>query len=193
MKSSHTITSALILALTAAPIYAGHGNYNDRYDRDYGRSTHKSFTDRARVIDVDPILQTVRVPTRHRHNRNCWEEEVHHSGRSDVAPGAGLIAGSIIGGVIGNQVGKGKGNKAATVFGTVVGAAVGHEMARGSDNRDDYTTTVTRCDKRRDYREREEIVGYQVRYRYNGHTFSRRMNRDPGKWVRVKVKVSPYE
>jgi len=201
MNKSTLIATALITSLASAPLFAGHGRDHNRHGHGYDRYSNydnshrgrhnRSFTARARVVDVEPILRIVRVPDRH---RRCWDEQVQHSGHNgdDVSRGEGLIAGGIIGGVIGNQVGKGEGNKAATVLGTIIGATVGHDMARGSSSQpQSYTTTEQRCHTSRDYYEEERVDGYRVTYRYQGQEFSRRMDHHPGRWVDVQVRISP--
>lgn len=212
MKIKTTLTTAALALLASAPLYAGH-DYGDRYDprydrferhdngvRRHGQRGNHSFIDRARVIHVEPIHHTVRIPDRH---RECWDEEVYdtrydnHNYRhnsDDVSGGEGLIAGGIIGGVIGNQVGKGDGNKAATVLGTIVGATVGHEMAKGGSNYSEpqrYPTTRQRCSSRSDYYEEQRAAGYRVTYRYQGQEFTRHMDYHPGRWVEVRVNVTP--
>ena len=168
----------------------------DRINSRVDRSTRQlSFTDKAKVIDVEPIVKMVRRTTP---QRECWDEEVYHSGnrRDDgVSAGEGTIAGTIIGGVIGSQVGKGDGNKAATIAGAVIGAAVGHDMAKGGDGEysEPYSSTETRCETRHDVSEHERITGYRVTYRYKGHEFTKRMASDPGKLVDVRVRVMPIE
>lgn len=184
MKTRSIVAGAVLMSLAAAPALAGYGHPGN-----WEQESHHAFTDRARVVDVDPIHEAVRVPTR---QRECWEEEAYHSDGGDVRSGEGLIAGSIIGGVIGSQVGKGDGRKAATIVGTILGAAVGHDMAKGSNGARPYPTTETRCQVKRDWYEEDRIVGYRVTYRYQGHTYTRRMERDPGRWVDVRVDVTPY-
>lgn len=171
----------LIAGVASMSVYAGH-------DRDDKGPRHGRFTDRARVVDVDPIIRVARVPIE---RRQCWDEEVVHYERSGGGNGTvGALAGAVLGGVVGNQIGHGHNRDAATVIGSVAGAVVGHELARGGAPRTAYTTVEERCEIVRDYREEEHVVGYQVTYRYGGRTFNRRMDHHPGKWVPVDVKVS---
>lgn len=188
MNTTSIVATALTLSLGATPALAGYG----------GQWRHgNAFTDRARVIDVDPIHETVRVENP---RRDCWKEQAvardyedGHDG-DDVRAGEGMIAGSIIGGVIGSQIGKGDGRKAATVLGTIVGAAVGRDMASGGGHgRRAWPAAGTRCRVSYDTHEEERIVGYRVTYRYQGKTFTRRMDHDPGRWLRVRVRVLPDE
>lgn len=165
----------LIMGLASAPLYAG----------DHNR--HGGFRDKARVVDVTPIMEIVEVPTE---RRDCWTEEVHgtHSGNS----GAGMIVGGIIGGVIGNQIGRGDGRKVATVAGTVIGAAVGADADRHSRSVP-YSNTEHHCQVRTDYVQEERLRGYQVTYRYHGETFTTEMDHHPGKFIPVRVHVTPVD
>ena len=40
---------------------------------------------------------------------------------------------------------------------------------------------------------REEIIGYDVDYQYQGRTYSTRMDHQPGSRIRVAVRVEPLE
>lgn len=164
-----------ILGLASAPLYAG----------DYGR--HGGFRDKARVVDVSPIMEIVEVPTE---SRECWTEEVYGTRRGNS--GAGMVVGSIIGGVIGHQIGRGDGRKAATVAGSMIGAAVGADADRHARN-EPYSNTQHHCRVRTDYVQEEQLRGYQVTYRYRGELFTTEMDRHPGKFIPVRVSVSPLD
>lgn len=58
---------------------------------------------------------------------------------------------------------------------------------------DVYNRPVERCEIRHDYYEEERVVGYDVRYQYNGRVYHTRMDRDPGPRVRVRVNVAVAE
>jgi len=163
----------LILGLVSTPLFAG------EYRHQVG------FTDKARVLKVTPVYEVVEVPTDH---RECWTEEVRGERRSGA--GAGVLMGSIIGGVIGHQFGGGDGRKLATVAGSVMGAAVGANAERQSRRSEPYVNTERHCAVRTDYVKEERLRAYQVTYRYHGETFVTEMDRDPGKFVRVRVQVS---
>ena len=165
----------LLMGLASAPLYAG------QYNRLGG------FQDKARVVDVSPIMEIVEVPTEH---RECWTEEVY--GNRTRHSGAGMIVGSIIGGVIGNQIGRGDGRKVATVAGTVIGAAVGHDADRNARS-EPYSNTEHHCQVRTDYIQEERLRGYRVTYRYHGETFTTEMDRHPGKFIPVRVHVTPVD
>lgn len=165
----------LLSALASAPLQA------------MGYGPHGGFHDKARVVDVRPIIEIVEVPNE---RRECWTEEVYGS-RSRNA-GAGMIVGGIIGGVIGNQIGRGDGRKVATVAGTVIGAAVGADADRQARSQP-YSNTEHHCRVTTDYLQEERLRGYRVTYRYQGQTFTTEMDHDPGKFVPVRVQVTPVD
>ncbi len=147
--------------------------------------------DRARVVDVDPIYELVSdsVPV-----EQCREERVpvyrHHRANAS-AP----ILGAIIGGAIGNAVGHKKRNKqVGTVVGAMLGGAIGADVSRQNRHRD-YPGERYRyeqvCDTHYEVRQHEQLTGYRVSYVYGGTTYSTRMRRDPGEYIRVRVRVSP--
>lgn len=165
------ILFSLILGLAATPLYAGPHHY-------------KGFHDKAKVVEVDPIYEIVEVPVE---RESCWTEDVETTEHSS----AGTVVGGILGGVIGHQVGHGDRRKIATVAGTVIGAAIGHE----SDIRNGHTTYETheRCAVRREYAEEERINGYRVTYRYRGQHYTTVMDHEPGRFIPVRVDVTPVE
>jgi uncharacterized protein YcfJ len=63
------------------------------------------------------------------------------------------------------------------------------EPGAAAEPREPVARDVERCDTIADATER--IVGYQVRYEYNGRQFSARMPYDPGEQMPVNVEVRP--
>jgi len=128
-KIALSVVAALSIAAIALPASAG--KYRNSYDN--------SSYDYARVVSVDPLLETYQVnePVEH-----CWNERVayrdDHYDRNrsrDYSPRSKSrtpeVLGAIIGGVIGNQVGKRGGGKArdvATVAGAVLGGSIGRDV-----------------------------------------------------------------
>jgi uncharacterized protein YcfJ len=152
-----------------------------------GYGPHGGFRDKAKVVDVRPIIEIVEVPNE---RRECWTEEVY--GNRSRNSGAGMIVGGIIGGVIGNQIGRGDGRKVATVAGTVIGAAVGADADRQARS-EPYSNTEHHCRVSTDYIQEERLRGYWVTYRYQGQTFTTEMDHDPGKFLPVRVQVTPVD
>jgi uncharacterized protein YcfJ len=159
----------------------GAGADHERHD-----SVHYDY---AQVVDVVPISRIVEVSHPH---RQCWDQEVRHRAQSQQGPHlGGIIIGGVVGGVVGNRFGKGNGNKAMTAAGTIIGAAVGNEMAQDRHPPQTYTTVEQRCETTRSRHTEERIIGYDVRYRYNGQEFVTRTEHDPGPRLKVRVAVTP--
>ncbi len=144
-----------------------------------------NYTDVARVLKVKPIYETVRV---NNPRRKCWDEPVYRRGGGNSA--VPTIVGGIIGGVIGNQFGRGNGRRALTVAGTILGGAIGHDIGHQNSG-PGYETIERRCRVVNRFTERQEVVGYRVKYRYNGKVLWTRTQEHPGKYINVKVKVRP--
>lgn len=166
--------AALLLAGAASADHERHGNAHYDY---------------AQVVDVVPISRI--IETSHPH-RECWNQEVRHHVQVQQGPSVGgMIIGGVVGGVVGNRFGKGNGNKAMTAAGAVIGAAVGNELAQDRHPPQAYTSVEQRCETTRSRHTEERIIGYDVRYRYNGQEFVTRTDYDPGPRLKVKVAVTP--
>lgn len=153
--------------------YGGYGDPGERFDF-------------ARVTNVKPIFENVRVPTR---DEVCWREEVRYRdrGHNTVA----TIGGAVVGGALGSRVGGGNGRRAATVAGALLGAAIGNEASRHSNRH--YVGYEPRCEVRTSYVNERRVVGYHVDYEYFGRIYSTRTAYDPGNRIRVAVSVVPAE
>jgi len=157
---------------------------------------HNFYEEYARVISVKPIYEDVEVITP---RRECWTERRvshgdhphQHYARRDsyTAP----LAGALLGGVIGNQFGGGSGRKALTVGGALLGASIGNDVAGKHryplpQDHPARFENVELCETVDHMEIREELVGYRVKYRYNGKIYRTRMDSHPGDTVRVSVK-----
>jgi uncharacterized protein YcfJ len=164
-----------------------------------------TFTDRARVVSVNPIVERIPVS-----REQCWNDKVRtyeerRVTRSDTGAviGPGTVLGAIVGGVAGHQVGSGRGNDAATAAGAVIGGLVGNQVDRQQGNvgpGGPPVTSVERVPVERDVQRcrtvqevREAQVGYDVRYVYNGREFNARLDRDPGRYLQLAVHLEPRE
>ena len=164
----------------------------------------EAYMDRARVISAQPVVERIPVS-----REQCWNEKVRsyeerRVTRSDTgaAIGPGTVLGAIVGGVAGHQVGSGRGNDAATAAGAVIGGMVGNQVDRdqgrvgpgGSTTQVERVPVERNVEKCRTVQEvREARVGYDVRYEFHGREFRTRMDRDPGRFLRVAVNVEPRE
>jgi uncharacterized protein YcfJ len=144
------------------------------------------YLDRARVTNVDPQYESVRVPRQECSSR--WIGEPRRSGGREYG---GAALGGVAGAVIGNQIGRGHGREAATAVGAVIGALTGDNLASRDrwDRNDESSREVTRCRDVED--EQTRIVGYQVTYEYRGQQFTTQMQENPGRFLPVRVYVEP--
>lgn len=145
----------------------------------------------ARVLAAKPLYETVH---RSEPEQRCWEERVVYQEPRYRNNGAtGTIVGGLIGAAIGNAVGHRKSNqRVGAVAGGLLGASIGHDVSRRSHGSVvQRVGTEQRCEVVKRSYEEQQLVGYQVKYRYHGKTYSTRMDRDPGERVKLRVQVSP--
>jgi uncharacterized protein YcfJ len=138
----------------------------------------------AEVLRVDPVYAPVAAAPQ----QQCYPETVTQ--RDDNHTG-GTVLGAIVGGVLGNTVGKGDGRKAATVAGAVAGGAVGNRVSAAHDRT--YTTQQTVCRPVDNYAPQQQIVAYDVEYRFRGDVYMSRVPYDPGERLRVRMTVAPAD
>lgn len=150
-----------------------------------------SYSDYARVVDVDPIIRRsyTSVPEEKCSYKRNYSERVANRRRQSIAP---TLVGGLIGGLIGHQFGGGRGKTALTFAGAITGAAIADSQHSTSNRR--YTRDrYKQCRTVRHRREVTRVEGYRVTYRYKGQTFVRTMDEDPGNRVRIRVNVTPLE
>jgi Predicted outer membrane lipoprotein len=146
---------------------------------DYGHA----FRDRAKVVSSTPVYEQINEP-----RRECWTEyesrEVYRDGNNT----GGAILGAVVGGLVGSTVGKGNGKVAAAAVGAATGAVVGDRWNDRGGSHAYEERPVERCRVTDNYR--QEIVGYDVTYRYNGRNYTTRLPYDPGEWLSLDVSFS---
>ncbi|HET7728758.1 MAG TPA: glycine zipper 2TM domain-containing protein [Usitatibacter sp.] len=187
MKTKTLVIALASLSTLAAPAFA------------------ESFPDRARVLSVRPVVE--RIPVE---REECWNDRVRgyedrRVTRSDTgaAIGPGTVLGAVIGGVVGHQFGNSSGGRdRGTAAGAIVGGLVGNQIDRDQGNirPGERVTEIERVPVERNVERcrlvnevREATLGFDVRYEYNGHEFTTRLPRDPGRNLRVRVEVVPVE
>ncbi len=176
MKKSLITIGSLLLA-TSMTVNAGPRNHR--------------FQDTARVVDVEPIYEMIEVQHPEQH---CWDEDVSY-----YEPGQKTYTGTLLGGVIGgtlvNQLhrGRGKGKDAATLAGALLGGAIGHDLSQNVRHAQHRTTRERHCEVQTYTTHEEQLVGYRVKYRYNGHIYTTRTEEHPGKRIPVRVSVAPID
>ncbi len=163
----------------------------------------ESFTDRARVLGVRPVQERIPVS-----REECWNDvqrgyEERRVTRSDTgaAIGPGTVLGAVIGGVVGHQFGSSSGGRdRGTAAGAIVGGLVGNQIERDQRGEPSRSTEVERVPVERNVERcrtvdevREATLGFDVKYEYGGRQFTTRLDRDPGRFLRVEVNVVPVE
>lgn len=138
----------------------------------------------GKVVSVEPVRSTVNNP-----RQVCHDETVSHTAPpKDQHHIAGTAIGAVAGGLLGHMVGGGKGKTVATVAGAVGGGYAGNRI-EASRQQPQVTTSVERKCQTVD-NSSSKIVGYDVRYVYNGVTRTVRMDHDPGNQVQVQQGVT---
>lgn len=135
----------------------------------------------AQVVSVEPVRGNDS-------GRVCHDETVTHTAPpKDQHRIAGTVIGAVAGGLLGHMVGGGRGNTLTTVAGAAGGGYVGNRI-EASHQQGQVTSSVQRtCSTVSN--PGGTIIGYDVRYVYNGVTRTVRMDHDPGDRVQVQEGV----
>ena len=146
----------------------------------------------ATVIESTPVYETVvtSVP-----RSSCWDDRVQIYVDEPRRSGGGTLLGGVIGGAIGHAVGHSRRNKQmGTILGAVVGAGIANALVSSSMSFGDEAPKYVyeeRCKMFEEIQEREQLIGYDIRYRYGNQTYTARMDTDPGDTIMVMVSVAP--
>jgi len=134
----------------------------------------------AEVLDVKPVHRTVRTP-----REECTDVAVEKQRPvKDDNRIAGSAIGAVIGGVLGHQVGGGSGKTLATVAGAAAGGYAGNRVQKNLQDKDTYQTTEQRCRTVEDAK--QELVGYDVRYKLGDTVDVVRMKQRPAERIPVR-------
>ncbi len=147
-----------------------------------------SYTDFARVVDAEPVYERVahNVP-----QQQCWTETVRYDHRGPHSA-TGTIVGTLVGAAIGHQIGHDKrGKKIGRVAGAVLGGSIGHDVSHKNRHARSTYRDEQRCETRYHTNYTQELVGYDVTYRYHGKTYHTHMAHNPGNKIKVAVQVHP--
>lgn len=147
--------------------------------------------DYGTVLSATPITKIISY---HEPKRECWVETVQREGHKEYSA-TGTILGGVIGAAIGNRVGHKKRNKqVGAVAGALLGASIGNDISRrNAPSYGGYSEQVEKCKMVNEYVEEEQVVGYDVSYRFQGKTYSTRTNDHPGDTLKLKLSVTPVE
>jgi uncharacterized protein YcfJ len=183
LASERDMYRAIIAALLAAfAIAANAQGYVPPPPPQYGPAANVHYG-WAEVLRADPVYDTVAQPPQ----QQCYPQTVTQQDNNHTG---GTVLGAIVGGVLGSTVGKGDGRKAATVAGAIAGGAVGNRVSAAHDR--SYTTQQTVCQPV-NYPPQQQIVGYDVEYRYRGDVYMSRLTYDPCERLRVRITVAPAD
>lgn len=134
----------------------------------------------AEVVAVKEVTETVVTP-----REQCADVQVRRQAPvQDEHRVVGTVAGAAAGAVIGNQIGDGKGRKIARIVGIVGGAVAGNKIQQKMQENDTVTEKVQKCETVTETR--EQHVGYDVTYTFEGRTQTVRMQEKPGRTLPVK-------
>ena len=166
MKKLAIAIGSICTALAPVAFGQYYGSDDYRY-RDRGERR-----DVARVIDSRPVYDSVAS------RQECWNpraghyEEVRGESKTDVGKGAAI--GAVTGGVLGHQVDSGGG----TAAGAILGGILGHQIERRRDRDDQPDLDRSRC-RVIASGESGNLLGYDVRYEYDGREYVTRMSNEP--------------
>jgi len=189
MKSIAFASLAFAAALYTAQVSA----HDDRYDRDRDRYEYRHdsryddryddrYENRGRFVNARVVrVERLRGYDRD-YGRQCYRRG-HDSGINN-----GAVIGAIAGGALGNAAGKGDGRVATTVAGAVIGGLIGQSIDR--DNRGGYDRHYIECTNYNGYN-RGRGDYYRVTYRYRSRLYTTVMPYHPGRYVRVRVDMTP--
>ncbi len=151
---------------------------------DYRNRDNRDRRDSARVLESRPLYEAANT------KEECWNPRAGHfeevRGDNKTRIGKGAAIGALAGGVLGHQVDSGGG----TALGAILGGILGHQIERRNDSNDaqndlDYARCRTVSEGGS-----SNIVAYDVRYEYNGQEYVTRMDREPGRRLRLGDEVN---
>lgn len=165
-----TLTAASLVATTAIADPAMHYDY-------------------AQVTRAVPIYEQV---AHSRPQQQCWTEPVAYEAPPQHRSATGTIVGTLVGAAIGHQVGRDKdGKKIGRIAGAVLGGSIGRDASAARNGGRVVYRDEQRCETTYSTYYEQELVGYDVSYRYQGRTYHARTDRDPGPQIQVAVAVTP--
>jgi len=138
-------------------------------------SNHISY---GEVLRVEPVYQNISIPEQRQVCDRGTERYPQHRKKQKVGS---AVIGGIIGGAIGNKFGRGHGRDASTALGVLIGASIGANKHSSNYRSSCYEETY--------YHHEEQMVGYDVTYRYQGVLYQTQTQNHPGDRIRLRVNV----
>lgn len=181
--SARMLVSIALMTVLGGTVLADHDHDRQRFFAE-GRVTH-----------AEPIYETYYYRESRGHGRDegyeiCRTRDVEVERRHSGGNPASTIIGGALGATVGSHAGH---SRESQVFGAIagglIGGAIGHELGGKGETTVRYRTE-REC--KVEYRHhRRELVGYEVRYRYNGREFLTFTERHPGRFIELEVEVTP--
>jgi uncharacterized protein YcfJ len=167
MKKLAIAIGAALTALAPAAFGQYYSSADDYRYRDSSRGA-------ARVIDSRPVYESAAS------RQECWNPRAGHyeelRAPEHTSIGKGAAIGAVTGGVIGHQVDSGTG----TAAGAILGGILGHQIERRNDRDEQNDLDKSRC-RVIAQGNSGNLLGYDVRYEYEGREYVTRMNEEPGR------------
>ena len=134
----------------------------------------------ATVTKVEPIVERWEEP-----REVCQDvTRTRQKPAKDQHRVTGTVVGAVIGGVVGHQFGGGSGKDAATAGGAIAGGVAGNQIQKGMQQRNTETVTEQQC--RTVMESRSKTEGYEVTYVFNDNEDTIRLDKKPGKRLRIE-------
>ena len=143
----------------------------------------------APVVSAEPIVQVYseRVPF-----ESCRAERVRVVEQDRGGSYTPMILGAVVGGTVGSVLGDNSSRRdVITGAGAILGGSIGRDIGRRQPRGDGYYVTEDVCSTQYELREREEVTGYRVRYRYEDRIVETRTATDPGATIAVRMRLEP--
>ncbi len=144
----------------------------------------------APVVSVDPIVEVRqdRIPF-----ERCRAERVRVVERGGPRSYTPAVLGGVLGGAAGSVLGDNSSRRdLITGAGVLLGASIGNDVEQRRRQRDDgYYVTEDVCTTEYEIREREQVSGYRVRYRFDDSIYETRTAVDPGSTIAVRMRLEP--
>jgi len=157
-------------------------------DKSYSRG-HPENTNQARhtgkVIFVSPVYKTMQIKVP---QLVCSQNQTGYSDVTFVhqhSPDK-IILGGILGGIVGHELGHSSNRTASTLAGVAIGSTLAHNLTSVNYSASySSNSPATTCHEMVRTVQQPELVGYQVKYRYRGHTYTTFSRNHPGTHVSI--------
>lgn len=144
-------------------------------------------------VPVTAVVPIVRIVTEKIPHQSCANERVRvEQVNADHSPTAGIV-GALIGGVVAGSLGHNSHYQPVIAgAGSLLGASVGTDIGHRRNPRS-YYVMEQRCEVDYELRERENIIGYHVSYRYGDSIYETQTREHPGQTIKLQIELNPLE